>query len=399
MNDFEKLHPRDPQGKFKEKNMPSSSGVELTDETDYSYADLKQSFGIPDETYFTRHLSLHEGSSTPWGPAQNVVEIAPGFYTISTASHGGIKLSAERNRFIPEPLRNKNGWYEEDCDANIPVMFYTEAWSKSTYWQSYYKTEKEIFDDAAKSLKYWYPDEFEQATGWEVKPGESAKRDLDNWIKENEDLYIATYEKPYKGVIKLSHGEKKYICRVKDTPDSECHKALGYKKENVEILTEIIKRPYQKVVKPKAKIKIPKTENQQWKVQQELGEIYRNHEGRVRTLAERINEEGGVVDKAKYGRKYYISTATSQRKSQVIPVSKTLYDCFVISEGRSYEERREQAIKRGFQIAGFDKFVKENVAKDRAAGLIDEKGEVSESRREFYEDVDTFAYANRLFDS
>ena len=32
MSNFEQLHPRDPQGKFVEKNMPSSSGVELKEE-------------------------------------------------------------------------------------------------------------------------------------------------------------------------------------------------------------------------------------------------------------------------------------------------------------------------------------------------------------------------------
>lgn len=32
MNDFEQLHPRNPQGKFVEKNMPSSSGVELKED-------------------------------------------------------------------------------------------------------------------------------------------------------------------------------------------------------------------------------------------------------------------------------------------------------------------------------------------------------------------------------
>ena len=39
MSSFEQLHPRNPQGKFVEKNMPSSSGVELENKTDEEYGE------------------------------------------------------------------------------------------------------------------------------------------------------------------------------------------------------------------------------------------------------------------------------------------------------------------------------------------------------------------------
>lgn len=67
-----------------------------------------------------------EGSSTPWGPAQQASVLAPGIVAVSTASHGGIWLSSERQVHIPAGIRPINGrsWYEEDCEwALVFVLF------------------------------------------------------------------------------------------------------------------------------------------------------------------------------------------------------------------------------------------------------------------------------------
>jgi hypothetical protein len=63
------------------------------------------------------------GDATPWGPAQNVDEVAPGIVFVSTASHGGFKLDAEKLAAVPPAwlaasfnLQGKAGWFEEDCD-------------------------------------------------------------------------------------------------------------------------------------------------------------------------------------------------------------------------------------------------------------------------------------------
>ena len=66
--------------------------------------------------------------STPWGEAQSGEVLADGIYSYSTASHGGIWLSAERQQQIA-PLNAKNflnslQWWEEDCDWAIPYLFF-----------------------------------------------------------------------------------------------------------------------------------------------------------------------------------------------------------------------------------------------------------------------------------
>ena len=38
---------------------------------------------------------------TPWGPPQDIEELAEGVWRVSTASHGGLKLSRERWAEIP----------------------------------------------------------------------------------------------------------------------------------------------------------------------------------------------------------------------------------------------------------------------------------------------------------
>lgn len=70
---------------------------------------------------------------TPWGPAQTVIKVARGITMYSTASHGGFHLSPSRNAKIPYEAKENtwcqqglNGWYEEDCDAEIVLKTFPE---------------------------------------------------------------------------------------------------------------------------------------------------------------------------------------------------------------------------------------------------------------------------------
>ena len=63
---------------------------------------------------------------TPWGESQSVTNIAPGIISVSTAGHGGIKLDRTRNAMIPADARRKGGWYEEDSDACIPLLYFAD---------------------------------------------------------------------------------------------------------------------------------------------------------------------------------------------------------------------------------------------------------------------------------
>ncbi len=90
-----------------------------------------------------------EGSSTPWGPAQQASILAPGIVAVSTASHGGIWLSPESQVRIPAGIRPMNGrcWYEEDCEWALVFVLFDAVTGRD-----------EHLGDAIRTLATWNPD-------------------------------------------------------------------------------------------------------------------------------------------------------------------------------------------------------------------------------------------------
>ena len=60
--------------------------------------------------------------TTPWGPPQDVEELAEGVLRVSTAGHGGLKLSLGRWASLPRTVRDAmlhQTFAEEDCEEPI----------------------------------------------------------------------------------------------------------------------------------------------------------------------------------------------------------------------------------------------------------------------------------------
>lgn len=71
--------------------------------------------------------------STPWGLAQHRKEMIPGVWSVDTAGHGGFWLSPERRdqlpawaRLAPSTYCSKPEWWEEDCEAAIPLLVWLD---------------------------------------------------------------------------------------------------------------------------------------------------------------------------------------------------------------------------------------------------------------------------------
>lgn len=66
------------------------------------------------------------GSSSPWGPIQTVEPLGPDAAFVTTASHGGLRVSLAAMARLPEAVRetpySQNGWFEEDCDWALPYL-------------------------------------------------------------------------------------------------------------------------------------------------------------------------------------------------------------------------------------------------------------------------------------
>jgi hypothetical protein len=61
----------------------------------------------------------HAGMHTPWGIAQTCDQVFEGCWDVTTAGHGGYKLSPALQRVVPKKWQCSGGWYEEDCEALI----------------------------------------------------------------------------------------------------------------------------------------------------------------------------------------------------------------------------------------------------------------------------------------
>ena len=89
---------------------------------------------------------------TPWGIAQEIIQISRYITLYHTAGHGGYKISDTYQKIIPESWRVEGGWYEEDCDSLIVEYFFYDLIKP--------KMDKaEIKEQAKEVLDITFPDE------------------------------------------------------------------------------------------------------------------------------------------------------------------------------------------------------------------------------------------------
>lgn len=114
-------------------------------------------------------MSIH----TPWGKSQSKKKFCCGINFYSTASHGGFKVSNKLNEKIPEYMRRKGGWYEEDLDWSIVAINFPTVFSE------------EVVIDAKETLCNWFPSMFEKFYNVILEPGQSRKRDEETFRNTN----------------------------------------------------------------------------------------------------------------------------------------------------------------------------------------------------------------------
>ncbi|WP_371349273.1 hypothetical protein [Ancylobacter sp. IITR112] len=112
-----------------------------------------------------RRREIRATASTPWGPSQGATLYAEDVVFHSTAGHGGIHLSAARNRMVHPMLRAEGGWYEED-----------EAWAivAITFPQLFTAFERRC---AEQTIKDSWPEAWEGIFGTILAPGQSREKD------------------------------------------------------------------------------------------------------------------------------------------------------------------------------------------------------------------------------
>lgn len=119
-------------------------------------------------------MSIH----TPWGIADYERFHAEGVVFHGTPSHGGFRLDAERNAKVHPLLRERDGFYEEDC-----------AWSKVVFtFPQLFSIEERAA--ALATLKNCYPDAYEAIAGVTLAPGESVVKDQRRFRQDHADDWI-----------------------------------------------------------------------------------------------------------------------------------------------------------------------------------------------------------------
>jgi hypothetical protein len=105
--------------------------------------------------------SAREGMRTPWGKADHVRVYAEGVAFVGTPGHGGIKLDRKRQSAMPEALRLKGGWYEEDVEYARVKLAFPELLPDMS------------LESAQRRIKDVHPEVWEAWTGEKVSAAES----------------------------------------------------------------------------------------------------------------------------------------------------------------------------------------------------------------------------------
>lgn len=113
--------------------------------------------------------------TSPWGKPQTCTLIAPGIWSVTTASHGGLKLDTVRNAKMPAEARRRGGWYEEDCEWALAVLVHPDAFIDSQFARQ----------RAEAIAKHWLPDAYTAITGKPVSLEESPVLQRRKFDQEN----------------------------------------------------------------------------------------------------------------------------------------------------------------------------------------------------------------------
>ncbi|WIE81172.1 hypothetical protein [Curtobacterium sp. MCSS17_016] len=250
-------------------------------------------------------VNIDVGSRTPWGAADSAEHVAPGLVIVGTGSHGGVKLSPERNAAIPAPLRNRSGWYNEDGERYIPEAFHADAYTKVRWGTGQTRTAEDIRTNALEYLRDQYPDQYEKATGESILPGQSVERDKQLWKQAHENDFVfagsATAEtEPDHVVVKgrvAATGETGEFL----VPRSEYNTVIDRSKFIIDP-TKYRQLPPKQDETPKGPVlntydlsglaSAPLTSPARSALEKDLRQRWRDADGNVRTLREIIERDG-----------------------------------------------------------------------------------------------------------
>lgn len=320
-------------------------------------------------------VDVWPGSRSPWGQVQYAEQLADGVVSVGCAGHGGVKLSRERNAAIPPALRERSGWYEEDCAAEIAAMYHPEAFTpKNNPLTSVGRTRQQ----AENAVKDWFPDKYEKATGRTLQHGESTTRDHAEYERIHDGelaLYaIGAREDPdHPGYVRVNTkiiGDRsgtfgKYLVPLDVYEAADQQRKYGRASvspvlDRSKIIDVTPPPPPPKPVRERHRgfDLGPLTASQRERARTELGKRYRDRQGRILTLQEKL-ESGGFSGKTVIadvaGKNVYYLEAPTENEGEpagdtrLWEVSAATWKAYSGPDTRSEKTRVNQDIQHAYR--------------------------------------------------
>ena len=93
---------------------------------DYAHGSVYRAVAMSGAGFSPKSRRAIEKNNSPWGPIEESEVIAPGIISVTTSSHGGLMLSEERQKAMPDHLRLDRAGYEEDGEYNLVALAFPD---------------------------------------------------------------------------------------------------------------------------------------------------------------------------------------------------------------------------------------------------------------------------------
>ena len=133
---------------------------ELPEPRTSAFATIRSTRARPPRSLWSRLVARPEPAptSSPWGAIADANEIAPGILWFSTAARSGYRLSAKRQRALPQSLRTEDGWYEDSSEWAAVAVVFDRIFDLMPAGDA---GDCSLYQTAKETLRNWRPEEYE----------------------------------------------------------------------------------------------------------------------------------------------------------------------------------------------------------------------------------------------
>jgi len=133
---------------------------ELPEPRASAFATMRSTRARPPRSLWSRLVARPEPAptSSPWGAIADANEIAPGILWFSTAARSGYRLSAKRQRALPQSLRTEDGWYEDSSEWAAVAVVFDRIFDLMPAGDA---GDCSLYQTAKETLRNWRPEEYE----------------------------------------------------------------------------------------------------------------------------------------------------------------------------------------------------------------------------------------------